>query len=103
MEQGLELRAYTHRELFLGLCGTVKRVCVCVCVCVCVGACLSVCVCVCERESICSTCVMQAPVKATMTATTLTVSWNCRNLEMLSYTFLPHMTAFTMLLKLSSV
>lgn len=30
------------------------------------------------------TCVMQAPVKATITATTLTVSWNCRNLEMLS-------------------
>lgn len=28
--------------------------------------------------------VMQAPVKATITATTLTVSWNCRNLEMLS-------------------
>lgn len=52
---------------------------------------------------VCATCVMQAPVKATMTATTLTVSWNCRNLEMLSYTFLPHMTAFTMLEKLSSV
>ncbi len=33
----------------------------------------------------------------------MTVSWNCRNLEMLSYTFLPHMTAFTMLEKLSSV
>ena len=51
----------------------------------------------------CPTCVMQAPVNATITATTLTVSWNCRNLEMLSYTFLPHMTAFTMLEKLSSV
>lgn len=49
------------------------------------------------------TCVMQAPVNATITATTLTVSWNCRNLEMLSYTFLPHMTALTMLVKLSSV
>lgn len=49
------------------------------------------------------TCVMQAPVKATITATTLTVSWNCRNLDMLSYTLRPHMTALTMLLKLSSV
>lgn len=47
--------------------------------------------------------VMHAPVKATITATMLTVSWNCRNLEILSYTLRPHITAFTMLLKLSSV
>ena len=47
--------------------------------------------------------IAQAPINATTTATTLTVSWNCRNLAMLSYTFLPHITAFTMLLKLSSV
>lgn len=52
---------------------------------------------------VCLTWVMQAPVMATVTATTLTVSWNCRNLEMLSYTFRPHMTALTMLEKLSSV
>ncbi len=29
----------------------------------------------------------------------ITVSWNCKNLEMLSYTFRPHITAFTMLEK----
>lgn len=46
---------------------------------------------------------MQAPVKATITATILTVNWNCRNLEMLSYTLRPHITALTMLVKLSSV
>ena len=45
----------------------------------------------------------QAPVKATTTATTLTVNWNWRNLLIESYTFLPHITAFTMLVKLSSV
>ena len=45
----------------------------------------------------------QDPMKATTTATTLTVSWNCRNLAMESYTLRPHMTAFTMLVKLSSV
>lgn len=49
------------------------------------------------------TSIAQAPIKATITATTLTVSWNCKNLAMLSYTFLPHMTAFTILVKLSSV
>ena len=42
-------------------------------------------------------------MKATTTATTLTVSWNCKNFEMLSYTFLPHITAFTIEVKLSSV
>lgn len=46
---------------------------------------------------------IQAPKKATITATQLTVSWNCKNFAMLSYTFLPHMTALTMLVKLSSV
>ena len=45
----------------------------------------------------------QAPMNATMTATTFTVSWNWRNLAILSYTFLPHITALTMLVKLSSV
>jgi len=45
----------------------------------------------------------QAPRKAAITATTFTVSWNCKNLAILSYTFLPHMTALTMLVKLSSV
>ena len=45
----------------------------------------------------------QEPMKHSMTATTLTVSWNCRNLEIESYTFLPHMHAFTMEVKLSSV
>merc|ERR1719233_450933 len=43
------------------------------------------------------------PMKQSMTATTLTVSWNCRNLEIESYTFLPHMHAFTIDVKLSSV
>jgi len=42
------------------------------------------------------------PTKASVTATTLTVSWNWRNLAMLSYTWRPHTTAFTMLAKLSS-
>lgn len=45
----------------------------------------------------------QAPIKATITATTLTVSWNCKNFAILSYTLRPHITAFTILLKLSSV
>src|SRR4051794_4142790 len=76
----------------------------------------------------------QAPTKAMVTATTLTVNWNWRNLAICnwdwghlhfyahmlyvplwqchclcqcqlteSYTFLPHMTAFTMEEKLSSV
>lgn len=45
----------------------------------------------------------QAPVKATITATTLTVSWNCKNFAILSYTLRPHSTALTMLEKLSSV
>lgn len=44
-----------------------------------------------------------APKNATMTATTFTVSWNCRNLAIESYTLRPHMTALTMLVKLSSV
>lgn len=44
-----------------------------------------------------------APIKATITATTLTVNWNCKNFAMLSYTLRPHITAFTILLKLSSV
>lgn len=48
-------------------------------------------------------CIAHAPMNATITATTLTVNWNCKNLAILSYTFLPHITAFTMLLKLSSV
>lgn len=42
-------------------------------------------------------------MKATMTATTLTVSWNCKNLAMESYTLRPHITAFTIDEKLSSV
>merc|ERR1712106_106219 len=46
---------------------------------------------------------IHAPVKATMMATTLTVSWNCRNLEIESYTFRPQMTALTIEVKLSSV
>lgn len=45
----------------------------------------------------------QAPMKATITATTLTVSWNWRNFAMESYTLRPHITAFTIELKLSSV
>lgn len=49
------------------------------------------------------TSIIQAPMKATVTATTFTVNWNCKNLAILSYTFLPHMTAFTILVKLSSV
>merc|ERR1719450_1779526 len=43
------------------------------------------------------------PMNATTTATTFTVSWNWRNLAMESYTLRPHITAFTMLVKLSSV
>lgn len=72
---------------------------------ICVPA-IRACVGMCARQQVwtnVSTWVMQAPVKATMTATTLTVSWNCKNLDMLSYTFRPHITALTMLLKLSSV
>jgi len=49
------------------------------------------------------TLIAHAPRNATTTATQLTVSWNCRNFAMLSYTLRPHMTAFTMLVKLSSV
>lgn len=48
-------------------------------------------------------CIAQAPMKATITATILTVSWNWRNLAMESYTLRPHITAFTMDEKLSSV
>jgi len=44
-----------------------------------------------------------APINATITATTFTVNWNCKNLAMLSYTLRPHITALTILLKLSSV
>mmetsp|Transcript_23640 Transcript_23640/g.33085 ORF Transcript_23640/g.33085 Transcript_23640/m.33085 type:complete len:225 (+) Transcript_23640:2-676(+) len=44
-----------------------------------------------------------APTKATTTATTFTVSWNCTNFLMESYTFLPHNTAFSIELKLSSM
>ena len=45
----------------------------------------------------------QEPIKQSMTATTLTVSWNCKNLDIESYTFRPHMHAFTIEVKLSSV
>mmetsp|Transcript_8943 Transcript_8943/g.20556 ORF Transcript_8943/g.20556 Transcript_8943/m.20556 type:complete len:238 (+) Transcript_8943:1388-2101(+) len=45
----------------------------------------------------------QAPRKAITIATKLTVSWNCRNLQMLSYTQRPHLTAITIELKLSSI
>lgn len=34
-----------------------------------------------------------APTNAVMTATTLTVSWNCKNFEIESYTLRPHITA----------
>mmetsp|Transcript_10395 Transcript_10395/g.33012 ORF Transcript_10395/g.33012 Transcript_10395/m.33012 type:complete len:237 (-) Transcript_10395:1933-2643(-) len=43
-----------------------------------------------------------APTKAMAMATTLTLSWNCRNLRMLSYTERPHLTACTMEENLSS-
>ncbi len=45
----------------------------------------------------------QALAKAMATATTFTVSWNCMNLAMESYTFLPQITDLTMEEKLSSV
>jgi hypothetical protein len=41
-------------------------------------------------------------MKDVIRATTLTVSWNYKNLLMLSYTFLPHMHALTIEAKLSS-
>lgn len=43
-----------------------------------------------------------APIKVQATATTLTVSWNWINFLIESYIFLPHKTAFTIELKLSS-
>ena len=43
-----------------------------------------------------------APKKAMKIATTLTVSWNCKNFLMQSKIFLPYLTAVIMLLKLSS-
>ena len=43
-----------------------------------------------------------ALIKVTVKATTLTVNWNCKNLRILSKTDLPHMTALTIDLKLSS-
>ena len=43
-----------------------------------------------------------APIKVKTTATTFTVSWNCKNFFMLSYTFRPHIAAFIIELKLSS-
>mmetsp|Transcript_8630 Transcript_8630/g.14645 ORF Transcript_8630/g.14645 Transcript_8630/m.14645 type:complete len:278 (-) Transcript_8630:1160-1993(-) len=46
---------------------------------------------------------LTADTNATTRATALTVSWNCTNLRMLSYTQRPHITALTMLLKLSSI
>lgn len=46
--------------------------------------------------------ITQADTKAVTRATTLTVSWNWRNLLILSYIFLPHLTAFTIDAKLSS-
>ncbi|KRY88202.1 hypothetical protein T4D_3770 [Trichinella pseudospiralis] len=47
--------------------------------------------------------IAHAPMNATTTATTLTVNWNCKNFAIESYTFRPHITALTMLVKLSSV
>ncbi len=47
--------------------------------------------------------IAQAPTNATITATALTVNWNWRNLAIESYTLRPHMTAFTIDWKLSSV
>mmetsp|Transcript_31673 Transcript_31673/g.77667 ORF Transcript_31673/g.77667 Transcript_31673/m.77667 type:complete len:335 (+) Transcript_31673:1239-2243(+) len=46
---------------------------------------------------------MDAPTTAMAQAVRLTVSWNCRNLQMLSYTHRPHLTAMTMDAKLSSI
>ena len=43
-----------------------------------------------------------AAIKTVTRATTFTVSWNCRNLRMLSYTLRPHIMALTMELNLSS-
>mmetsp|Transcript_770 Transcript_770/g.2078 ORF Transcript_770/g.2078 Transcript_770/m.2078 type:complete len:271 (-) Transcript_770:1519-2331(-) len=43
-----------------------------------------------------------ADTKLRVTATTLTTSWNCKNLRMLWYTFRPHSTAFAMDWMLSS-
>ncbi len=45
---------------------------------------------------------MTDPIKATTMATTLTVSWNCKNLRMQSKIFLPYLTAVIIELKLSS-
>eukprot|EP01136_Pigoraptor_vietnamica_P010644 Opistho-1_new@48534 len=44
-----------------------------------------------------------APMNATTMAQMLTVSWNCRNLAIESYTLRPHLTAATIELKLSSM
>lgn len=46
--------------------------------------------------------VMQAEVKLTISATTLTVNWNCTNFWMLMYTDRPHFATVTMVEKLSS-
>mmetsp|Transcript_18408 Transcript_18408/g.28720 ORF Transcript_18408/g.28720 Transcript_18408/m.28720 type:complete len:400 (-) Transcript_18408:1503-2702(-) len=43
-----------------------------------------------------------APISVRVSATVFTVSWNCRNLRMLSKTLRPQRMAFTMELKLSS-
>eukprot|EP00968_Pinguiococcus_pyrenoidosus_P016789 scaffold1638_cov258-Pinguiococcus_pyrenoidosus.AAC.13 len=45
---------------------------------------------------------LTAPTNATIRAVRFTVSWNCKNLRMLSYTLRPHFTAFTIDAKLSS-
>ena len=47
--------------------------------------------------------VIAEPTHTKISATTLTVSWNCRKRWILSKMFLPHMQAFTIELKLSSV
>jgi hypothetical protein len=46
--------------------------------------------------------IRQAEEKLTMSATTLTVSWNCTNFWMLMYTDRPHLATVTMVEKLSS-
>ena len=43
------------------------------------------------------------PMQAMTIAVMLTVSWNCKNLQMLSYTQRPHITAWTIDLKSSSM
>ena len=44
-----------------------------------------------------------APTKAQISATTFTVNWNWRNFAIESVTFLPHMIALTIEVKLSSI